>query len=725
MTTTNNGYYTDYEWSLLESLNITDLVANDATTGPTFASTKQSEEKQTAADFLVEGNGEQLYSYHWDRTAARDIEIQVESSGVIKMNSSASEFSVYETLNANNWTANSTGYTKYMVYSAVDASNVDGYFTFGGLSQNKWENLSKVGSMSTQLTYEYGNFFKGGDYGNLIWGGDYDDILIGGQGDDEIHAGGGDTVMYGVGGDNKFYLGTNGFSTSDGQATAFGGDGDDYFNFGDNGGTAIGGGGDNIFVCGDTSNGNSIDIVGGSGTNTFVLGNVPMGSSVTASDASASMEDIILGITIDVAKAAAGKIPYGDAAVSIGESAVSFIQDFLDNSVETITTEAPTQNVIEIWDYNPIKDKLLIPMNASGSDNMKVEWNESAGYIEVTDETGGDTVVAKIHFAHASEIFDYEGGTTAEQPAWFEKYAVGFVDAMFQSAVVIDGERGVAFNGGSSGADYFKFDGMEDLGTNRFMLLGAWHGNVMEGTGTLNSKYYMGTVHDDSLWAYTPDPTDPDYDPASAGDSVFFGFAGNNLFVGGGGDNVYHGGSDTDLVAYYDARESLDIDMSETQSDENGEYFTFLNGFESQSGTKYVDKVYTTVEGIIGSEYNDSIVGNDQDNTFYSTGGQNTWTGTGGANTFFLTGGSATITDYTESDTIMVDKSAYTKAANLAWYEEDHAWVLRDIRDLDEDIATLVKTDDFDAPSEVTMVWQDGSTHTKTVETYYSELLAA
>ena len=235
----------------------------------------------------------------------------------------------------------------------------------------------------------------------------------------------------------------------------------------------------------------------------------------------------------------------------------------------------------------------------------------------------------------------------------------------------------------------------------------------------------MGTAQDDVLFGY--DITGNTKNPSTGKDNVFYGFHGNNLFGTGEGVNVVYGGDGNNTVTYQYGDMAIYADMSDKHSktltpDAYGDYFEIHQG--TKDSIANYDKLYQ-VQNIVGSVFDDELIGDDQDNTFYSTGGVNTWAGGDGDNTFVLNGGSVEITDYTESDTIMVYKSVYkTKAANMTWIEKDEAWTLHDSK-WDRDIVTLDKTDDFEAPSEVTMVGKDGAEYIQTVDVQNMELLAA
>jgi len=731
-TTVEESAYSEFTLGILDEVGVSDYLPKDPTSGPMIAGAAWSQDLQDAADFVLKQSGDQFASNSYgnfgnmfgmkSREAIFSKGVWVGDEGTYDAATGeyTTDINVYDTVEWT-WYRPETNHRKmnYNVYSAFDASAAEGEVTFTGLDKNIWHsNYSSAASdkgtlydvwqdttdtsRTKYLVYEYGNVFKGGDNGNHVTGGSYADTLIGGQSNDIIYGVDGENVIYGVGGNNKLYAG-------DGNATVIGGTSDDYINLEGGGGVAFGNAGDNIILAGDTSSGSAVDMVGGTGANTFVLGSVPMAEEATVTDTNAGITSIITGALGNAFIAGLEMLPGGSILTSIGEGYVD-LYNYMngENGSSSGGTEAPKQEVIEIWDFNPIQDRLLIPMNASGSDNIKVTYNDTDGYIEVIDETGGDTVIAKVHFAHASEIFgETEGMTMDALPDWFKTYIDGFVNALQQSSVIVDGEYGAAFNGSSLAKEGVVFDGMEDLGSNRFMLMGAWHGNYMEGVGTgSNDTYFMGTIHDDVMWAYTPDESDPNYDPGSLDGNVFFGFAGDNLFVGGGGTNVYHGGTGTDIAGYYDADRAITVDMSDTSTNANGEFFRFKNGFLDADGIVHNDTVYTTVEGIAGTRHDDDITGNEADNVFVTTDGDNTYTGGGGSNTYHLTGGTATITDFSEDDTIVIHKADYVEgklnlSSKLSWVEGDTDWMLFNADSAE--ILAVVQSKDFDEGSNVTI----------------------
>jgi Ca2+-binding RTX toxin-like protein len=362
-------------------------------------------------------------------------------------------------------------------------------------------------------------------------------------------------------------------------------------------------------------------------------------------------------------------------------------------------------------------------MSADGDLSYKITGSTSSAddwALEFYDHNAKDgSPFLRVDFADAQTIFgDWTSGELSSPEIQ------GFTEAFLQNCFIMDTDNVKFGTHKLSLKDLDLASSIkDDLGDGGFLFGGAWSGNFL--SGNIDGDYYMGTNHDDVLFGF--DITGSTLEPKTGGGLKFFGFGGDNLFGTGDGKNVVYGGDGNNTVTYQYGDMAIYADMTDkathpTNSKGYGDYYEIHQG-TSDSIVDY-DTLYN-VQNIVGSRFDDVLTGDQKDNTFYSTGGANTWTGTGGANTFFLNGGSAEITDYTESDTIKVDNSVYqTKGANMSWIEAEGSWALYDSKS-DSNIVTLDKTDGFEAPSEFTMIWKDGTEHIKTVDVQYMELLAA
>lgn len=719
----DDPYYTDNQLSIISDLGLTGYIANDMTTGPTIT------DDVTTPDLLLKDSGELFANYgRYVSGLFLTLRERVISEGVMQVDPDTAEIDMTDLISYKYWTPKgATKYTDYKVYSGVDASDATSHVTYYGIDKNKWytardhdrssnpdsyldENGLPNSKSEYHVTYEYKNVFKGGDFGNLVYGGSYADTLIGGQGDDEIHGVGGKNVIYGVGGDNYIDGGT-------GSSTIFGGTGNDFIRTGTGNNTVVLSGGDNWIVVEQ----NKVDgtkysntLVAGSGTDTFVIGNIPPAEETRVSTMDEWTNGLVADTGLSVAKdvVGAGIGILGAANPVWGfmtTGAFSVIGALVDGKPSDIVmvTEYPAFKATIIENFNPLTDRLLLPMDADGSINLSVRDRSDDGSsydLEIYDNTSG-TPLAYINLASKEEIFGTSGGLSQTE-------RVAFNNAIKSSLFIVDAD-GIQYGSGANNVtidvDELGVDALSDLGAGRFMFGGAWSGRMMFGGVGEDAGYqYMGTVHDDVLFGFDLFSNSVNPDPGS--NKTFYGFAGSNFFAPGGGSNIVYGGTDTDTVTYEYSDGAISVDMSTTYVDSinahKGAYFKALNGFGDG-----VDKLYS-VEAIVGSDHGDTIIGNEEDNTFYSTGGENQWTGTGGYNTFFLNGGSVQITDFSDGDSIVIEKSAYHSASvntaqNLRWVEHQDQWELYD-RKTQAAIVSLDKSDGFDSPGEVTLLRHDG-----------------
>ncbi len=117
---------------------------------------------------------------------------------------------------------------------------------------------------------------------------------------------------------------------------------------------------------------------------------------------------------------------------------------------------------------------------------------------------------------------------------------------------------------------------------------------------------------------------------AEAGDDVVYGYGGNDELYGEGGNDtlnggegadVLDGGSGFDIAGYDDAAAGVTVNLASTRRN-TGE----------ATGDEYI-----SIEGLSGSQHNDSLFGDDNDNLLLGNGGDDTIYGKGGNDT--LNGG--------------------------------------------------------------------------------------
>uniref|UniRef100_UPI00345D2973 calcium-binding protein n=1 Tax=uncultured Roseibium sp. TaxID=1936171 RepID=UPI00345D2973 len=719
----SESFYSDSQWTRLQTLGLDTLAGYALDGGPTVSGrwgdgdfTAMAKEK-----LLVGTDWHQTGLAFYDKMELRSAGLLVTDADQLTIDAESLIDPVYSNGGKNGWHHLKTHY----LYTAIDASNAEDYVTYQGVTKNHWQgNTSATGK-----SYDFHNIFKGGDFGNDITGGNYGDTLIGGEGNDTINGVGGDNIIYGVGGDNRIDGGS-------GSSTIFGGTGDDFIVTGKGSNTVVLGNGNNWVVVDQnnldgTTNSNKIML--GSGTDTVVIGNIPPSETTVTSSMSEWQMGLVTDTTIDTTSNFFGWAieelgatnPLWGMMLTAGTDLISTLVGGTPSQVVE-TTDYPVFEATEIYDFNPLTDRLLLPMNAEGSTNLAVKV-EADGHDLTIYDYNSNTVLAYVDFASAAEIFGTSGSLSS-----IEKKAFG--EALLSSVLIMDSD-GLTVGSGDATND-FSVDASDiasigsfsdDIGAGRYMFLGAWNGNHMFGDSTY--KTYMGTEHNDVLFSF--DVTGDSINAATGGGAKFYGFSGNNLFATGTGHNLVFGGTGEDTVTYQYAFGAINADMTVLSIDpdnpSHGTHFTVTQDLEG-----FHEDYLWDVQNLIGSEFGDTIIGSDEDNTLVSTGGSNTWTGTGGSNTFVLNGGSAHITDFSAgADTIVIDELSYADSssnvdygATLTWIEGENDWTLFDNYN-SETLAVLDKNDNFDQPTEITLITNDNGEWVYTPETYtYIDLVA-
>lgn len=169
---------------------------------------------------------------------------------------------------------------------------------------------------------------------------------------------------------------------------------------------------------------------------------------------------------------------------------------------------------------------------------------------------------------------------------------------------------------GTDTADYSTSNGavMVNLAT------GLGTGGHAQGDTLYNIENITGSFYDDTLIG----------DDAI---NTLDGGSGNDIFASGAGADILIGGTGTDLVDYSQSAFAVNVDFVSNTA----------------TGGDAAGDSYSSIEGVIGSQYDDSLTGNNGDNTFSGGDGNDTLIGGFGADT--LDGGAGIDTvDYSASD---------------------------------------------------------------------------
>ena len=460
---------------------------------------------------------------------------------------------------------------------------------------------------STSNNHTYNSLIVGNDSDNTIngsadagqWGG-ADDTIFAGLGNDIVYGNEGNDTLYGEGG-NDFLFG------GDGTDTLYGGDGNDWL------------------FSGSLFDGTSDSLTGGAGADTFVLGEA--GQATVEPGEGFDWVEMALDIAAPVTAISFAGAGASRESTHIAKEAAEIVsgigEAILGIDGDTVIP-APEAAYATVEDFNPLEDVLILPMNATGNGNVFIsrDTNLDSTFVIKYDNGTSVDIVATISFDEAANIYG-DGFTSLADAA-----QNAFVNALIDHALIVNSDNAVL--GLVSGIDLDVDPSyLEDLGTNQFIVLGAYSGWESEGSSA--ADYLVGTNHGDVLSGYNLDPDSGlSFAPENAGNDELWGFGGDDVFFGGGGNDYIYGGDGSDTSSYADSAAGISVDLSATETDANGTYALADDGF----GT--VDKLYS-IENIVGSDYDDTITGDDGDNVL--AGGDGNDTLSGGAGNDALYGG--------------------------------------------------------------------------------------
>ncbi|WP_164870835.1 Hint domain-containing protein [Mesobaculum littorinae] len=196
-----------------------------------------------------------------------------------------------------------------------------------------------------------------------------------------------------------------------------------------------------------------------------------------------------------------------------------------------------------------------------------------------------------------------------------------------------------------------------------------------------------GTERGDSLQGGADDDTiagngGADTLSGGSGDDFLSGGAGGDRLSGGSGDDTLRGGVGADTLS---GGTGLDI---ADYSDSDAAVTVELNGGTGRGGTAEGD-TYTGIDGVIGSDFDDSISGFDKEgwgsdrytNVFHGGAGDDTLSGMGGGDSLYgdegndvLSGGTGDdfVSGGADADTIVVDSGFGTDTVEGGEAGDDH-----------------------------------------------------
>jgi Ca2+-binding RTX toxin-like protein len=155
-------------------------------------------------------------------------------------------------------------------------------------------------------------------------------------------------------------------------------------------------------------------------------------------------------------------------------------------------------------------------------------------------------------------------------------------------------------------------------------------------TGSAGTDYLYGGSDNDHLWGNDAD----DFLYGGSGNDYLYGQDGNDTLrgddnddwlVGGAGADTLNGGAGFDTADYSGSSAGVTVQLERLLS---GYYYT---QFGAGSGGDAEGDTLTSIEKVVGSNYDDKLIGNSLDNVLVGGAGNNTLVGGGGNDT--LVGG--------------------------------------------------------------------------------------
>ncbi|RZI47407.1 LysM peptidoglycan-binding domain-containing protein [Rickettsiales endosymbiont of Peranema trichophorum] len=166
---------------------------------------------------------------------------------------------------------------------------------------------------------------------------------------------------------------------------------------------------------------------------------------------------------------------------------------------------------------------------------------------------------------------------------------------------IILGDEGEDEIDGGAGIDIVDYSKELASGIKVDLVFGRVSGGIGQNDRLKNIEGVIGTKFNDVLIG--GDGNDLLF--GGDGDDEIRGGKGNDQLSGGTGKNTIDGGEGNDLCSYASSQEGINVNLSEGKGFKKGIY----------------EDIYTDIEGIIGSRYNDRIIGDDNSNQLFGGDG--------------------------------------------------------------------------------------------------------
>ncbi|MGO4705996.1 hypothetical protein AB4072_09500 [Microvirga sp. 2MCAF38] len=437
----------------------------------------------------------------------------------------------------------------------------------------------------------FADTLEGGANGDALYGGAGDDLLSGGGGNDFLHGGAGaDTHVGGDGFDYAVYLtsdkavaaylGNSGLNTGDAK-------GDVYSEVEGLIGTAF------ADTLGGNNNANDLNgylgndvLLGFGGADTLNGGDgddrLSGGTENDQLEGDAGNDTLEGGAGADALNGGAGNdvASYINAPqVDVGGVLKGITVNLVATSTNTGEAQGDSYSSIEGIEGSRFNDTLTGGISATTLDG-------SDGDDVLVGLVGNDTLIG----GNGNDTL--RGGAGADNL----QGGTGFNIAEYlgTTAVKVDLSTGKGTGGDAQGDTLSNIQGVSGTSGNDTLI------------GSSAADSLIGNDGNDSL-------------DGGAGTDTLRGGNGNDVLIGGAGADTLDGGVGYDFASYTTASQHVEV---------------YLDGSAANVGDAFGDS-YTSIEGLIGSQFNDVLVGNNNDNDIQGWDGDDSIIGGGGDDSLY------------------------------------------------------------------------------------------
>lgn len=415
--------------------------------------------------------------------------------------------------------------------------------------------------------YRYHSKIVGNSKGNTIIGNVEDESLKGAKGDDTLKGAKGDDRLYGANGDDRLYggkghdelygrigddflMGGMGDDTlrgakgddilmgAKGTDELYGGNGDDILKGGK--GTEdelYGGEGNDFLSSGPLRDDQEPTLKGGSGVDTFLLGEVDSGNANTTNTGGTNWANLGLSLAGDITDLVFTFLPGSKLTKEVVPMVFDVFKEKLSVNSSSNSTSPAESSKAKIKDFNPVEDVVIIPLQPQGSSNVFID-DATDGESDISfeySENNSTDIFATLEF----NIFGQEVTNPTVRENW--------KDSVINNALTIDSDSALLGLNSSQSLSIDSSD-VEDLGTNKFLVLGAYSGREVQGNS--NDDYLYGTNFGDVIYDHALSSPFLTPQPQARDDDQMRGFGGDDVFFPTAGEDTIKGGKGSDTVSY-------------------------------------------------------------------------------------------------------------------------------------------------------------------------------